>query len=298
MAALLFEGLVSYRLESGSRFYFQNDWHDLKNHNSQVLFIGNSRIWVQVNPFYIDSVFNIKSEVIAQDGQTIDMLWYKFREYTRHNDAPKELYVLADPFFWRINPDLYGIHNLRTYFFMNRIDMRFLKNKNGYQWFYTILPTSVYDLRTLVKVIKNDTVTESFENTRGFISQDRYFDNTLSDWTKPEIVHFSIDSNIIPYVDSFYTYCMQNNTKLYFIFPPMSWPACTHATGLNAIDSIVQMKNRQYGGAVPLLNYNDSETYNDSCLFYSHMHLNTKGVSVFMQQFTNDPNAFTSFRKQ
>lgn len=174
--------------------------------------------------------------------------------------------------------------------------MRFLYCKNGYHWYHTYLPLTAYKLNTMVKILKNDTVKESYEATHGFISHNDPFDTVNSDWNKPLEIKFNTTERLVQHLDSFYTYCLANNIKLYFICTPMSWPLYKNSTWQPVIDSLIRTKNLQYNYAAPQLNYNDSILYNEISLFYNHMHLNTKGVNVFMQQFTADTNAFTLFR--
>src|SRR6476646_4189187 len=97
LVALGCEFYITKQVNAGKRYYFQADWHDLKNHNSDVLFVGNSRTWVHVDPFAIQNRFHIKCEVIAQDGQGAQILWLKFKQYVNNNKTPREIYLQFDP---------------------------------------------------------------------------------------------------------------------------------------------------------------------------------------------------------
>ena len=41
LLSFILELVISSQLDKGKRYYFQADWHDLKNHEAEILFIGN-----------------------------------------------------------------------------------------------------------------------------------------------------------------------------------------------------------------------------------------------------------------
>lgn len=290
--AILLELYISNKLNHGYRYYFQGDWHDLANHNSDVLFIGNSRTWVHINPFEVQKRFNIKAEIIASDGQDVHFVWEKFKQYIRNNRVPSEIYLQFDPFFVFERKDLYGDYNIQTCFFGDRVDLSSFSNKKGYNWIYRYIPLVAYDSGFLMKVIKNDTLPlgESFEQTRGFQPKNWTWSGNWEKPAKIEMQEFS------PYVDSFVVYAKQNQVDLYFLYPPQ-----TGVSYRTSIDTTLFLKEvdayaKKYDFEIDFLNMNHSNMYEDSSIFYNHLHLNTKGVSLFMQQFLNDPCAFKRWR--
>ncbi|MCA9346933.1 hypothetical protein KC960_05585 [Candidatus Saccharibacteria bacterium] len=287
--------LISYRLNQKHQYYVQGDWHMLEGHNSELLFVGNSRTYKHVDPIFLDSALHTTSEVIAQDGQTIDFIWVKFREYTKVNSAPKEIYVQTDHFTLFLHDKLYGIQNISPYFFMKRIDLSDLSTKGGYHSYYTYLPMMAMKFEYIRKMILDDTLKNySFKKNRGAELVDQEWSG---DWQNTPEVTFDPEHPCLRFIDSFFNYCKTNNVKLNFIFPPMSAPSLKNIKASDRIEQVIAKKSVKYGYPAHYRNYTDTTLYNDSTLFYNHMHMNRRGVKVFMHQLLSDPEIFTSFRQ-
>lgn len=284
---------IGTQLKEGKRYFFQGDWHDLDNHNSEILFVGNSRTWVHVDPFFIQKKFNTTCEVVAQDGQDIAIVWLKLKEYLNHNQAPKELYLQFDPFFLQTRNDLYGIDFLRTCFFFDRVDLTSLSNRNGYKAYYRFVPLAAYNWKVMGKIWNDEVIdsTESYENTHGAIIQDKMWEG---DWQHPENV--SIDAHRIGVeLDSIVMACKSRDIALYAIFSPQSSPSYSRISNVEILESEILRLEKLSGMSIPFINFNGDQ-YNDSTLFYNHMHMNRKGVTLWMDSLVNTPGIFSRFR--
>lgn len=276
---------VSTQSAKGKRYSFQGDWLDLKNHNSDILLIGNSRTWVNVDPWQIQKATGKKTEVIGQDGQRIKLLWLKFKQYMKVNKKPQHVFLQFDPFFLNDRKDLYGIDNYRTCFYMNQANFSQMSDADGYTIWYEYLPLAAIDFDLMARIIMNHTVPEkdSYEKTHGFEAPTRKWSG---DWEHPDVTRLDSISN---YTDSFFVYCRNNKIKLDAYFTPMSSPSYHKFKDLNKLYEELNYLNNKYNMKVLLHNYNSDAYYNDSSLFYNHMHLDAKGVDFFMQkQFLKD----------
>lgn len=294
MPAFLMEIYISFKLDKGYRYAFQADWHDLKDHHSEILFIGNSRTWLHVDPFVVMQRFNTSAEIIAADGQDVHFLWEKFRQYRRYNKQPREIYLQFDPFFIIERDDLFGASNIQTCFFGNRADLSSLKNRRGYKQIYCYIPMLAYQPGFIAKVLKGDTISsaESFERTRGFQSRDWQWSGR---WNQPESVKFEIN-RVSPYIDSFINYASQHKVQLYFMYPPQSEISYQKSVRPDLVQKKANEYRQKYGPGIIYLDMNIPGSYNDSTIFYNHLHLNRKGVKLFMQQLVEQDSAFLSFR--
>lgn len=291
-SGLILEFVIESKIKSGKRYYFQADWHDLGDHNSEILLIGNSRIWVHTDPFVIQNKFNVKAEILAQDGQTVQILWLKFKEYIKNNTPPKEIYLLYDPYFTNKAGNLNGLDNFRTGFFNDRIDLTSLKDFKGYKTYYRFIPLSAITPSLLTKILFDRTISskDSYVNTHGFHGR---VDNWSGNWKKPENTYFK---EISQYVDSFVVHAKEKNINLYFIYTPQSSPSYKKVYNIKNLYNIKEELSRKYQYPITFLNYNNDSLYNDSSLFYNHMHMNTKGVKLFMNHFIKDQKSFRRFR--
>jgi hypothetical protein len=286
---LLFEWMLGKSLEKGMRYYFQADWHDLKNHDADMLIIGNSRTWVHYDPFFIENKTGLKTEAIAQDGQGAQVVWLKYKEYLKHNQPPQKILLQFDYWFIHQRPELFGIKNFRTGFFKNRLDLRPLNTLKGYSLFYHFLPMAAIDLDLFWKWLTRFQIpeAESYSNTHGFIPQKK---NWKGDWNRPERIEDT--GNISLHLDSFFVSAKKNNIDLVLVYPPQSYPSYVAFTGKEKIKRHVDLLNKKYLTNVPWIDFNDAVLYNDSTLFYNHMHLNKKGVDVYMHQLLNVKRIF------
>jgi hypothetical protein len=292
--AFLFELYISQKLNNGYRYYFQGDWHDLANHNSDILFIGNSRIWSQINPFQVQQKFGISAEIIAADGQDVHFLWEKYKKYMEQNKLPSEIYLQYDPFFVFERNDLYGAYNIQTCFFGGRVDLSSLSNRRGYKSIYCYVPMAAYKPDFLLKVIRNDTlpIGDSFEKRRGFQARNLQWSG---DWINPEKLKLDMDA-VSPYVDSFVLHAKKNKIDLYFLYPPQSGVSYRKSMDTTHFLKSVGTYRKKYDFEIGFLNMNHSNVYDDSTLFYNHLHLNALGVDVYMRQLLNESRAFQRWR--
>lgn len=288
-----FEYFINYELINGKRYYFQADWHDLSKHNSNVVFIGNSRIYRHIDPFMAQRLFNVKAEILAESGQGVQILWLKFKKYILGNNIPNEIYVLYDPYFLKQKKQIYGLDNIRTGFYNDRINLTSLSDFDGYENYYRFLPLSAITPSLFLRILFNITVNKnkSFSKTHGFLKQDF---NWEGDWNHPE---FTVVDSISNYIDSFVVYAKKNQVKLYLIYTPQSSPSYNNVLNKERLLNYYHFLMNKYDYDFTYLNYNHFKEYNDSTLFYNHMHLNSKGVNVFMNQFLQDSNSFKSYRK-
>jgi hypothetical protein len=283
------EWLMGKSLDEGKRYYFQADWHDLKNHNADVLVIGNSRTWVHYDPFLIEKKTGLKTEAIAQDGQGAQVVWLKFKTYFKNNSAPHKILLQFDHWFMHQRADLYGIKNFRTGFWNDRIGLRELKRLNGYSAYFHYLPLAAIDFDLFWRWAFNHQIpeAESYARTHGFMPQQKSW---KGNWKNPDVV---IDTGMVSqYMDSFFVYAKKNQVDMYLIYPPQSYPSYQFFTGKEKIKKQAEMFNQKYQMNVPFIDYNSAAIYNDSTLFYNHMHLNQKGVAVFMRQMLADSSIF------
>jgi len=133
--------VIDKRMVAGNRYSFQGDWHDLANHNSEVLFVGNSRTWVHINPFTFTKKTKLTSEVIGQDGQRAQVLFIKLKQYLKSNKKPKHIVLQFDPIFYDEIDNLVGYADYAPYFYLDRLKFcRELDNKIGYNFLYHYIP--------------------------------------------------------------------------------------------------------------------------------------------------------------
>ncbi len=76
--------LIIYNNTKNNQYLFQADWHIKHKKQNKILFIGNSRTWVQVDAKYYTQKNEQKSYALAQDGRNAKTLFYKFKKILRN----------------------------------------------------------------------------------------------------------------------------------------------------------------------------------------------------------------------
>ena len=159
---------------------------------------------------------------------------------------------------------------------------------------YRYIPMMAYQAGFVAKVLKGDTITsdESFELTRGFQSRNWKWSGN---WKQPELFRIEMDL-VSPYVDSFINYASRNKVRLYLMYPPQSAVSYAGSVKPAQFHQKVNEYRRKYGHDIHYLDMNTPVLYNDSTLFYNHLHLNSTGVQLFMKDLLENDSTFLSFR--
>jgi hypothetical protein len=258
---------------------WQSDWHSLANHNANILFVGNSRTWTSINPFIIDDNLNTNSEIIAVDGQSINFVFLKLKQYLTVNSPPKKIFIQFDSFFLKERDDLYGIDKISPYFFQNKFNVSNLRNKDGFNSVYTYIPILPISFKYLVKLILDIKLpeTHSYENTKGYLPQNIKWE------LKDKSIKFddNLNSHLYDfkpssYIDSVIKICKNLNIELIAYNPPSTYPMKNLLKDINA-----EFLNLSKSYDLYYLDFNDFNEFNDYNLFYNHTHLNEQGSIIF-----------------
>ena len=276
---------------SNTQYLLQADWHIKRNYTNKVLFIGNSRTWVHVDVKEFSSQTQVKAYSLAQNGRGSEVLWYKFIKYMENNPPPELIYLQFDPTFTIIEGlqanTFYGKENYLSYLFLNnlKINKNFSKERgyNGFEQYVPLIRYIGYKDLFIRHLLKHDKI-----QTKNPESDYRLFEygSNPSKWLWGNIKESrwntpnkTIGKLNFQYIDSFVTYCRQNSIELNLIYPPQSYPSYGKVSQ-SLIDTLNNYSKRKN---IPFKNFN-SPSYNDSTMFYMHIHLNTKGA----KQYTNE----------
>jgi hypothetical protein len=275
------------------RYYVQFDWFDNANHNSQILALGNSRTWVQLNPFTIADSTLKSCEIIACDGQDPTLVFYKLKNYLKTNQFPEIMIVQFDANFYGRGREMYGSKNWSPGYFLNRIEFGNAKTYDGYKFYYQFMPLIGIDTKTRLKILRNQTIGEDsmFEKRRGYFPNDISFQGT---WKTHNTINLSSRN---PHLDSIITLGLSNKTKIVLLTPPY-----TNILTSNSYHYCDQL-HTQYKELCNTyhLKFNWINLYNhpinqDISNFYNHQHLNKKGSDTFSKIVANKLKVFINNR--
>jgi len=287
--------LVIYKNTQQKQYLLQADWEIHKNKNYNILIIGNSRVYCQINSEQISKNLNLMAFDLAQDGRGLKVIWAKFKLYSKTNRNPSDIFLLYDPYFidGRTDNTFYGKENYLSYIFLNRVGINYLfNNEKGFNKYEVYMPLVRYRgyQNILMEHLFGKHTNSSKQDSSfkyGSVQNDwiwnRYNDTSkinAKNWNNPLVTNVKL--NEISYIDSFRLYCNQNNIKLHLFYPPQSWPSYNKVSKKNKDELAIYAKKND----LEFFDFN-SPIYIDSSMFYNHMHLNKKGNDFFTKKFLN-----------
>ena len=277
----LFLEVIIYKKISkpNNRYYVQFDWFDNVQHNSQILALGNSRTWVQLNPLIVADSTQKSCEIIACDGQDATLVYYKFKNYLINNSLPEILVIQYDANFYGMGGEMYGSKNWSAGYFMNRIQFGNAKTYSGYKYYYQFMPLFGIDTKTRIKILKNHIVGNDslFEMRRGYFPNYDFFNGK---WLTDKRIN--MDAKINPHYDSILNFAVKNKIKVILLTPPYS-----KVTTDNSKEYSKQLKVNyrqlcnKYSLEFKWIDHHENKLYSDSSNFYNHLHLNSKGSFLY-----------------
>lgn len=266
-----------------SRFLLQADWHIRHNAYNECLYIGNSRTWVHVDAEMITNAVHKKSYCLAQDGREAKILFWKLKTYLLFNRNPKEIFIQFDPYFISNRNDgtFYGKKNYLGYIFGDRLKInKIFSSEIGFNKYDEFVPLIRYfqtkdALPHLIAHLSGVPINQSpsFKygselQIRDWATSSRYFD--------PEETKIELNFN---YIDSIVNLCKSIKIKPILIYSPQTYTSYKKVSQ----NTLSQLKNYSQSRDLKFWDFN-SQSYNDSTLFYNHMHLNHVGAKKFTSQ--------------
>lgn len=293
--------IIDERIVKGNRYSFQGDWHDFANHNSEVVFIGNSRTWVHINPFKFSKKTNLSSEIIGQDGQRAQILFLKFKEYLKNNKTPKAIVIQFDPIFYDEVDELIGFDDYSIYFYQHRLECtRYFNNKIGYNILYHYIPLlAILKVKKGRKLLRNILINSQIDSdltwncTKGFISQN----NIAPEFTKINKFWDLQKLNKSPYLDSFFDIAFKKNMKIIGLFSPITNDFHKKIRNTYLLNEKFFDLKKKYGTTGNFFDYGEIPLSSNKSFFYNHQHLNSYGSDSFMNVLLNDSNFIKEFKQ-
>jgi hypothetical protein len=288
--------LLIYINTDSERYLLQADWHIKHPLQNDILIIGNSRVFVQIDGKLLSKILGVKCYALAQDGRDSKVLWNKFKVYLNNNQAPDRVVFQLDPSFIptkSINDNtFYGKNDYISYLFMDRLNINSVFSKElGFEKYDEYFPLVRYvhypELFDKHLFRRSAPVTDEgfyLDSSLAFGTSPKFWfwnDNPIgqSDWSHPDKISGKISFS---YVDSFRIYCKANEIDLKFIYPPQSYISYCRVDSTLIDEMIVYAKKYN----LSYKNFNSTK-FNDTSLFYNHMHLNHKGASLFTYELGN-----------
>lgn len=270
----------SKRVEK-SNYCSIEQWNDIINGNidADIVIMGSSRAWVQINPMIIDSVLSTNTYNLGTDGSNFNRQMKKYIIYRKYNKKPKLVIQNIDfcstlgynvgyekiqfcPFFWN--------KSIRDEFWSSEPFSFFEKYAPMYR-FRNLFPSFLLSLgeRSLNK---------------GYRSVDESWNG--EEFEKIDSIRFNVNSTTLNMFCEYLKKNKEDSIKVVLVYAPIYIGATEKVTNLNDMYTLYQNIANKYGATI--LDYNYMDMCKDTAYFYNAMHLNKRGSEIFTDSLAND----------
>jgi hypothetical protein len=287
---IIAEYIINSNIQN-NQYQLQEDWHVRHKYYHKYLFVGNSRTYVHVDVKHLSEKLNISSYCLAQNGRNARILFFKLKKYLELNRAPEKIFLQFDPYFLgdRNNGTFYGKENYLGYIFHDRLGINTIfSNELGFNLIEVYLPLKRYfeisnGKTILMHHLLNLKSSDHEKFKYGSDPQQAEWQENAN-WDNPERTSGNLS---FTYIDSVVNICKHNNIQLIFLYPPQSYPS------YQKIDDNLLHQLEQYKDMKKVLFWNFNHIkYDDSRLFYNHMHLNSNGSFIYTNDLVDSISTF------
>lgn len=291
---LILEFIVTIGLRK-SEYNEYRDWNLIFDSqiDADVIIQGNSRAWVQISPYILDSILSVNSYNFGIDGHNFLMQYCRYKIYRSRNPKPKAIIQIIGLATLQQREDLYNAQQFLPFIWNKRIRCC-TKKYIGFDFLDYHIPAYRYFKPNYQKHmligIKEFFNIEHFVNTRykGFRSRPLEWDSSFYDFKRnyPSGVEFNFNQKAISLMDTFLKECEKDDIRVFLVYSPEYIEAQKLIT--NRDELFVELEKFARYENVYLLNYSkDSISYSKK-YFYNSQHLNRKGAELFSKKLSND----------
>ena len=273
----------SARAQKSNLFHIEN-WYDLMRGriDADIVIMGNSRAFVQVDPIILDSILGENTYNLAFDGSSINRQIKKYDIFRVYNRKPKLIIQNIDHI--TLN---YVIGYEREQFFP------YFWNKQIRKEFYTSEPFSLWEkympiyryYRNLnTHDLKGLLTSTSRKLTKGYQSKDNQWDGT--EFRKINTVYYRENDKALKMFDDYLSKVKDEGIKVVFVHTPIYIGVTRKLDHPEKMHDVYKKYADKYN--IPILDYRYMDICYDTTYFYNAMHLNGTGAAIFSDSLAND----------
>lgn len=294
--AFALDTILSSRLRQNQNRIFAN-WNQLYNDttNYDLVINGNSRAWVQYDPFIIDSILHINSYNLGIDGSPINRQIIKYQKYCYLHKAPK--YLIQNIDLWTMGVRHgYEREQFFPYFFFDR---EFVKDIDLYENFSLMEKyCPCYRYLGYEHIIKEAIFYDNKQWQhdllgKGYRGEKRQWDGSTMERT--DSVVCLCDTNMVRRFLDFLAEVTLEGTKVIFVYAPVYHEVRAKMINENQMYEMYDTIAQRFD--IPILDYNDIPMCYDTTYFYNGTHLNKIGAELFTTKLAHDIDSIGFLKK-
>lgn len=282
----LLQTLISIRIKDKAVTGYDN-WNATSNINADLVLLGSSRCWAQLDPRFFEETYNLKTVNIGMNGHSeLTAIQLRLENYLSKNKAPKYAILSYDPIIipgsFKNNTNFINKNNYARFAFLPTKENRDLVNYfkfDNLEKYIPLYSLFKYQLFEDCVTLKNKSIFKE-----GFECNDEQWDtikNPVSDVVKKYFVKNNEINNLKKQLFRLKLLCEKNSIQLLCIQTPV------YKTGY---DQLVFEKSATICKSmnIDFIDVSSSLIRNNIDNFYNSSHLNKKGVIEMNKLLKND----------
>lgn len=262
---------------------------------NDVIFIGNSRTNVQIDPRQIDSVTGLKSYNLGLDGSNVPFFAMALNKYLQCHPAPRYVFINADFSCFNLSEKVYNYPNYQVYLGDSIVSAsltpyynEFKNSLLGQFALFRQINSKPDDVKMAniiyhLKGIRQRDHENMQDARRGFCPSDGQWEDVAHKITTYNAIYSSRGFDLMRQM---IRTCQENNIKVMLLCTPLYKDYDKIIVNYGTIrDSLQNIADTYH---VPYWIYADTYISDTTANFYNVEHLSANGASIFSKMLGED----------
>lgn len=272
--------IISEKMQCSNKREIES-WYDLMHSkiDADIVIMGNSRVWVHINPLVLDSVLGVESYNLGMDGSGVNRQIHKYNLFRKYNRKPKIIIQSIDAWCME-NKTGYEREQMYPYFWNWDFRKEYFDSE-PFTAFEKYIPLyrfgSFHPLTSGPKYL-----------TKGYRGMERHWNGT--EFEKIKEIVFKPNNDTAKMFEDYIAKATAEGIMVILVYTPQFVGATEKTSNQDYMHKWYEQLSKKYN--TPILDYTYMDICRDTTYFYNAMHLNRKGAEIFSDSLANDIKHF------
>lgn len=280
LLALSIIDIILSKIAETSDYRCIEAWYDLmhKSIDADVIVMGNSRAWVQVDPTVLDSILETNTYNLGMDGSPINRQLHKYNVFRKHNKKPKLIIHNID--YWSLAYEVgYEKEQFFPYFWDNAMRKEFFASE-PFSFPEKYIPLYRYHGYNLFSFLKKGAGVLN----KGYASYNQSWNGTA--FMNVYSIPFALNDTTAVMFDKYLAMTKKESIDIVFVYSPIYSEAAKKMQDLDFMyDTYREFADKYH---IPILDYSHMTLSSDTTYFMNAMHLNKLGAEIYSDSLACD----------
>ena len=260
---------------------------------NDIIFIGNSRMWVHVNPLVIEDITKLKGYNLGLDGSSIVYFRMAFYKYLENHTKPQFIVINADFMGFDTDFEVYNFPEYIPYFEDKVVANNIIPYYKKYGTYFSRLVERLRQINAKPDPIKLKSISKSFKNNSSKVFHpdiNRGFVFSNARWESQEHIVNKYTAKSTPLginmLREILKTSKERGIKVILVCAPLYKDFHNVVVNYAALRDTIQNVANDY--QVPYWVYSDVYLSDSTLYFYNIEHMNQTGANIYSQMLGND----------